>query len=187
MLLSASEVSSVLADCHALLQLPDDQLDPRDKPASGTRHLRELDRRLPLVGDIVQRASLHHLIEQIVGPDHVLQQAEFRCPQSGFGGQKLHTDWLPLDASSHAQVATVIVALVDFTDTNGATRIIPGSHRRPDLQRAAGRLESHPDELVLVGDAGTAFVFSGHLMHAGGTNLSPAERPALQLIYHRST
>lgn len=184
-LLSSVETSSLLADCHQLTGLPADQLDPADKPVAGTRHLRRLDERLAFVTEIVERPDLLDVVHQIIGPDVELQQAEYRCPQPGFGGQQLHTDWLALTDDQPAQVATAIVALVEFSAENGATRIIPGSHRRPDLQRVAGQLRWHPDERRLTGEAGTAFVFSGHVLHAGAKNNSLTERPALQLVWHR--
>jgi len=53
-------------------------------------------------------------------------------------------------------VVTAIVALTDFTQTNGATRIIPGSHCRPDLQRQSGSLKDHPNQILLTGPTGTA-------------------------------
>lgn len=187
LLLSAGEVSSVLADCHALTERAPAELDPRDKPVAGTRHLRKLDARLPLVAEVLERWALRSVVEQIVGPNPALQQAEYRCPQSGFGGQRLHADWLPKLDDEPDQVATAIVALTNFSADNGATRIVPGSHRRPDLQRVAGQLESHRDEVVLTGEAGTAFVFSGHVLHAGGMNNSRAERPALQLVWNRAS
>ena len=81
---------------------------------------------------------------------------------------------------------TAVVALCDFTPDNGATSVIPGSHRRPDLQRRSGSLEYHPDELVLTGPAGTAFVFCGHLLHRGTRNRSTASRPALQVSWGRA-
>ncbi|MGK2947634.1 MAG: phytanoyl-CoA dioxygenase family protein [Acidimicrobiales bacterium] len=62
---------------------------------------------------------------------------------------------------------------------------MPGSHRRGDLQRQAGRLERHPDEIAREGPAGTAFVLSGHVLHAGGLNRSSGPRPALQLVWRR--
>lgn len=81
------------------------------------------------------------------------------------------------------RVATAIVALTEFTEANGSTRVVPGSHRRPDLQRVAGNLDSHPDEISFTGPAGTALIFSGHLLHSGTQNNSTTERPALQLTW----
>ena len=97
----------------------------------------------------------------------------------------LHADDAPKLDDAPSRVATAIVTLVEFTDTNGATRVVPGSHRRPDLQRRSGSLDSHPDEMTLTGPAGTAFVFDGHLLHSGTINRSDADRPALQITWRR--
>jgi len=75
------------------------------------------------------------------------------------------------------QVASVI-ALVDFTADNGATRIIPGSHRWP-LDR-----EPKEEELVVAEmPAGSAVVYLGSTIHAGGPNTSEVRRRAMHLSY----
>jgi ectoine hydroxylase-related dioxygenase (phytanoyl-CoA dioxygenase family) len=62
------------------------------------------------------------------------------------------------------QVASV-VALVDFTAANGATRIVPGSHRW-DYQRQA-----EPDEIAVAEmQAGSAVFYLGSAIHGGGPN-----------------
>ena len=58
-------------------------------------------------------------------------------------------------------------ALTDFTEANGATRIIPGSHladHSPDYG-AALRLASRPRCR-----AGSVLVWHGSLWHGGGAN-----------------
>ncbi len=84
-----------------------------------------------------------------------------------------------------AAVATAIIPLVDMSAANGATTVVPGSHRRPDLQRLSGSLETHDDEVVLAAPAGSAIVFTGHLLHAGRPNRSDAPRPVLQVLWRR--
>ncbi len=44
-------------------------------------------------------------------------------------------------------------------------------------------LGEHPDELVLTGRAGTAFLFCGHLLHRGTRNRSSEPRPAIQVSW----
>jgi ectoine hydroxylase-related dioxygenase (phytanoyl-CoA dioxygenase family) len=62
------------------------------------------------------------------------------------------------------QVASVI-ALVDFTADNGATRVVPGSHRWP-RDRVAAPEELVPAEMA----AGSAIVYLGSTLHGGGAN-----------------
>jgi hypothetical protein len=62
------------------------------------------------------------------------------------------------------QVASVI-ALEDFTAANGATRVVPGSHRWPRVR------EAEPGELVPAEmPAGSAVVYLGSTIHGGGAN-----------------
>ncbi|MEM9515934.1 MAG: phytanoyl-CoA dioxygenase family protein [Actinomycetota bacterium] len=183
--LSSDEVAAVLQCCSGLCALPAAERATGDKPAAGTRHLFALERRCDVVGRLCNDSVVLDVVHQILGPAPRLDQASYRCPQPGYGSQQLHADDAPKLDDGPARVATAIVTLVDFTTTNGATRVVPGSHRRPDLQRQSGSLTSHPDEIALTARAGTAFVFSGHLLHSGTENRASTERPALQLTWRR--
>jgi len=182
--LSEAEVVETIAVCAEFLELPVYQRLARDKPFAGTRHLVELDDRSELISSFLKRAELNALVAAILGPAFRKGVVSYRSPQPSFGGQKLHADGPPKSASEPNSVATAIIALTAFTEDNGSTRLVPGSHLRPDLQRHSGSLDGHPDEVLLTGAAGTAFVFSGHILHSGTTNSSSTERPALQLLWH---
>ncbi len=175
----------ILDSCRALLGEPEDRRRRGDRPHGGTRHLMELDDRVPQVSSLLALPSLVEAVTAIVGPDALADQVSFRSPQPGHGGQSLHADDVPKLDDGPDRVATAIVTLAEFTPTNGATRVVPGSHRRPDLQRMAGSLHTHPDEMLLIGACGDAFVFSGHLLHSGTPNRSASERPALQITWRR--
>jgi len=181
--LSETETSEVAAVCDSFLRLPVAQRWPRDKVAAGTLHLHELAERSDLIDELVDRPRLIDVVTTLLGADFERDEIAYRNPQPTFGGQMLHADDPPKLDNSPATVATAIVALCDFTTTNGATRIIPGSHNRPDLQRQSGSLKDHPDQVLLTGAAGTAFVFSGHVMHSGTENNSSQPRPALHLVW----
>ena len=184
-LVSPGEVDAILAACAALLDEPAELRRRGDRPAGGTRHLMELDDRIPAVDLLLGRPALVDAVTAIVGTGVHLDQVSFRSPQPGHGGQSLHADDVPKLDDGPDRVATAIVALTDFTTANGATRVVPGSHRRPDLQRAAGSLDAHQAETLLTGMRGDAFVFSGHLLHGGTTNTSRSDRPALQITWRR--
>jgi ectoine hydroxylase-related dioxygenase (phytanoyl-CoA dioxygenase family) len=84
--------------------------------------------------------------------------------------QLLHRDqdvWIHLPRPHPEIQLASVLALVDFTADNGATRIIPGSHRWEDDQ------EVNEDELVAAEmSAGSAVVYLGSTVHAGGANIT---------------
>lgn len=82
------------------------------------------------------------------------------------------------------QLATVI-ALVDFTAENGATRIAPGSHRWAD-RHAPMEHQRHPtpNEIAIAEmPAGSAVVYTGGVIHGGGANSTFSPRRAVHLSY----
>ncbi|MEU7041712.1 phytanoyl-CoA dioxygenase family protein [Streptomyces varsoviensis] len=77
------------------------------------------------------------------------------------------------------QVASVL-ALRDFTAGNGATLVVPGSHRWPDRARTATDAELVPAEM----SAGSAVIYLGSTLHAGGANSTTDQwRRGMQVSY----
>ena len=73
--------------------------------------------------------------------------------------------------------------LDDFTEENGATRVVPGSHLwdgQPEQRKV------YPGEVQATGTAGTVVVFDSRLFHAGGANRSAAPRRGLTVFFCRS-
>lgn len=170
-------------ECASALAEVDDDLRVGDKRVSGTQRLVELIDRMPTIATVVDHPDLLAAVCWFLGEDARLGGVTFRNPRPGFGEQRLHADDLPLETPGAWRVATAIVALCDFSEDNSATAVVPGSHRRPDLQRRPDRLTGSAAEVVLTGPAGTAFVFSGHLLHRGTRNRSSQPRPALQAVW----
>jgi ectoine hydroxylase-related dioxygenase (phytanoyl-CoA dioxygenase family) len=85
------------------------------------------------------------------------------------------------------QLASVI-AFVDFTRDNGATRVVPGSHRWPDRQlspaeQIAGTAPA-PEQIAYAEmPAGSAVVYTGGTIHAGGANVTDVPRRGAHLSY----
>jgi ectoine hydroxylase-related dioxygenase (phytanoyl-CoA dioxygenase family) len=82
--------------------------------------------------------------------------------------QLIHRDelvWIHLPRPHPEVQLASVIALVDFTADNGATRVAPGSHRWP-----ADRIAT-PDDLVAAEmAAGSAVVYLGSTLHGGGAN-----------------
>ena len=139
---------------------------------------------MPAVSAVLDHPRVLALVSSVIGDAPVAGDASFRCPRPGYGAQKLHADAVPLTKADGPWLGvTGIAALCDFTESNGATGLIPGSHRRPDLQRLSGSLDNHEREIVLTGAIGTVFVFNKHVLHRGRLNRSDAPRPALQILW----
>lgn len=82
------------------------------------------------------------------------------------------------------QLATVI-ALVDCTAENGATRIVPGSHRWPDRHLPMDQQSMPTPDQIAVAEmpAGSAVIYTGGVIHGGGANTTVQPRRAVHLSY----
>ena len=99
----------------------------------------------------------------------------------GQGSQPLHRDrgaWgAYLPRSIEPQVNT-IWALTDFTEANGATRVVPGSNHWPEEQRA------EPGEIAqAVMPKGSVLFYTGSVIHGGGENRADDVRIGLNVDY----
>lgn len=63
----------------------------------------------------------------------------------------------------------LLVALTDFSEANGATRVRPGSHLADDFNDWGQAEDTIPAEMK----AGDAMYFSGKVIHGGGANRTP--------------
>jgi ectoine hydroxylase-related dioxygenase (phytanoyl-CoA dioxygenase family) len=185
-LLTAGEAEVLARQCAELLTTVDAERQG-DKRVGGTRRACDVLHRVRDAGALFDAPEITAAVASLLGPDTAwpVRDVAFRCPQPGFGNQALHADEMAIEHAGECWAVTAIVALCDFAPDNGATAVVPGSHHRPDLQRRAGRLDLGRDEVTLCGKAGTAFVFSAHLLHRGTLNRSDHPRPALQAQWGR--
>jgi ectoine hydroxylase-related dioxygenase (phytanoyl-CoA dioxygenase family) len=86
-------------------------------------------------------------------------------------------DFFPFPPGYEVQCNT-IWAMTDFTEANGATRIVPGSHRAED-RREFSHEETEPAEMP----AGSVLFYTGSLYHGAGANRSDGTRYGLNITY----
>jgi ectoine hydroxylase-related dioxygenase (phytanoyl-CoA dioxygenase family) len=105
-----------------------------------------------------------------------------RNPLPGYGQQGLHADWMV--RTPPPALVTCIFMLDDFTPQNGATRVVPGSHRLGGAipKSLAQPHAHHPNERLVTGTAGSVLLFNGYLWHSGTQNRSTGPRRAAQMI-----
>jgi ectoine hydroxylase-related dioxygenase (phytanoyl-CoA dioxygenase family) len=100
--------------------------------------------------------------------------------QPGQPRQPLHRDrlaWGGFLKGVEPQLNT-IWAMTDFTEENGATRVVPGSPAWPDDRRA------EPHEIGFAEmKRGSVLVYSGSVIHAGGENRSDGDRTGINITY----
>jgi ectoine hydroxylase-related dioxygenase (phytanoyl-CoA dioxygenase family) len=104
---------------------------------------------------------------------------------AGPGGEPmfLHADqgYVPAPFPPRPLVANCGWLLDDFTEENGGTRVVPGSHR---LGRGPAAEEATDTDTVAVeGPAGSAFMFDGRLWHGTGANRTEGQRRHVILNY----
>jgi ectoine hydroxylase-related dioxygenase (phytanoyl-CoA dioxygenase family) len=95
----------------------------------------------------------------------------------GNDAQMLHRDlenWYPfvqLGKNGPEAILNFLIAFTDFTEENGATRVIPGSNHWDDFEDRG----TPEDTVPAVMNAGDALFFSGKVVHGGGANKTANE------------
>jgi ectoine hydroxylase-related dioxygenase (phytanoyl-CoA dioxygenase family) len=153
---------------------------------AGTDRLADLVNKDPVFDVCFTDPRLLACIAHVLG-EFKLSSLNFRAALPGHGLQGLHTEGKPVTDPAGFQVCNSVWLLDEFTADNGATRVVPGSHRSG---RAPGEAMSdvraaHPEEVLLLAPAGTVMVFNSHLWHGGTVNRSTAPRRALHSYFTR--
>ena len=106
--------------------------------------------------------------------DYLLNTGQLIQIGPGETSQELHRDetaWEEVPSPTPQLEIEAMFALTDFTADNGATQVVPGSHRWP-REREANAEEIARAEMK----AGSALVYLGSAIHGGGANITTHEQ-----------
>lgn len=131
----------------------------------------------PLLMRVCDRFLLPACSSYQLNLGHLIVRGPGAQPQWLHRDQSAWTHHLP---APHPEVlVSSMTALVDFTRANGATMIVPGSHRWP-----AGREATDADLAYADMPAGSTVIYLGSVLHAAGHNSTPDTwRLGLHLSY----
>jgi ectoine hydroxylase-related dioxygenase (phytanoyl-CoA dioxygenase family) len=128
---------------------------------------------LAVVDATVSPTAILHLQNGFILPSSQNLEARGRF-QSTY-----HRDF-PRVLGGYLASMNVFFAIDDFTETNGATWVIPGTHHRDATQA------DHAQGVCLACPAGSMIVFDSTLWHAAGRNVSGQDRLAINHQFTRS-
>ncbi len=165
-----------------------------DQAGSEFKQEPDTDRLANLVnyGEVFERAiaepKLLACVRQVLGAEFKLSSLNARSARPNTTWvQPLHCDTGALPDELGNTVCNVIWMLDDFTEENGATRFVPGTHLAGKLPQdvLSDPAAAHPDEKLVLGKAGTVVVMNTHIWHGGTANRTDKPRLALHSFYCR--
>jgi ectoine hydroxylase-related dioxygenase (phytanoyl-CoA dioxygenase family) len=136
----------------------------------------------PSIARLIEHPTVLELVDRLMPPNCLLSSALAINVHPGETAQRFHIDDAP--GGGHLQMPrdhlgiSTIWALDEFTETNGATEVVPGSHRWP-----ADRAPRDDEIEKVLMPAGSVVVFKGNLRHRGGANRSDQTRLAVTPQY----
>jgi ectoine hydroxylase-related dioxygenase (phytanoyl-CoA dioxygenase family) len=126
-------------------------------------------------------SSVLPIVERLLDDELLLSSLSAICLGPDQEAQVLHADtnMIPLPRPHLPITVNCMWALSDFTEANGATRIVPGSHKF-DHDPVYGQ---HYDTECAEMKAGSVLVFNSTLWHGGGQNLTDQRRDGIANYY----
>lgn len=132
----------------------------------------------PQVQAVCRLPRLLATVGRLIGSRYFLAQVEGREPLPGGGYQGLHRD---LSESRPGDTVNALAFFDDYGPDNGATRIVPGSHR--PAPGAAVDFSDESGAVQLSGRAGDILVFDADLVHGGSFHPGQGRRRSILIGY----
>jgi len=136
-------------------------------------------------GPLYERIPVHPnvlpVVEAVLDPGLLVSSLSSIAIGPGESAQPIHADdqLIPLPKPHPPIICNTMWAITDFTEANGATRLVPGSHR---ADHSPDPLQ-HYDTVPAVMSKGSVLVWVGSLWHGGGANRTDRRRVGIAMNY----
>jgi ectoine hydroxylase-related dioxygenase (phytanoyl-CoA dioxygenase family) len=161
----------------------DHEIVPAQNDFEGTHTVRLYN--LLAQAPVYQRVPVHPailpVVEGVLDKGCLISTVSSIAIDPGETEQMIHSDdqVIALQRPHPPVVCNSMWALTDFTEENGATRVVPGSHKLDSYPVPMQEYESIPAEM----SKGSVLVWNGALWHGGGANRSDQRRVGLAMNY----
>jgi ectoine hydroxylase-related dioxygenase (phytanoyl-CoA dioxygenase family) len=158
-------------------------ITPSDNGFEGTKTVRIYN--LLALGKVYEAVPVHAnvlpLVERVLDAGCLVSSLSSISIDAGETAQPIHADdqLIPLTKPHVPTVCNTMWALTDFTEANGATRVIPGSHLRDHDPDFGAPYDSVAAEMP----KGSVLVWHGSLWHGGGANSTDERRVGIAMNY----
>jgi len=136
-------------------------------------------------GPLYERIPVHPavlpIVERVLDAGCLISSLSSISIDPGETAQPIHADdqLLPLPKPHVPIVCNTMWALTDFTEANGATRVVLGSHTRDHSPEYGRHYDSVPVEMP----RGSVLVWNGSMWHGGGANDTARRRVGIAMNY----
>ena len=159
------------------------EVRPADNSFEGANTLRIYN--LLAHSEVWQRVPLHEsvlpVVEGVLDPGCLISSLSSVNIGPGETAQPIHADdmLIPIPKPHPPTVCNSMWALTDFTEPNGATRIIPGTHLFDHSPDYGTPYDSIAAEMA----QGSVLIWHGSLWHGGGANQTGERRVGIAMNY----
>lgn len=180
-LVSSPVIDQILADMKPYTDVA--PFSENEWFGNGSQRVGNLIARSPTGRDLVMNPLVLGVVKNVLSHSSAVQLSatEMISLKSGAPAQYIHQDELAFDQfpfpDDYIVSCNTLWAMTDFSEENGATRVVPGSHALP---RAEYTIEDTvPAEMA----RGSVLIFTSKLWHGGGSNQSKDIRRAQAINY----
>lgn len=162
------------------------KLDYIDNPNDTTnRRVANILSRDPLFEDLASHPVAVQVVKELLGWPALLNNMSANILGPGGGESVLHADQMavPEPWPAQPQGVNIFWCIDDFTDANGGTRVVPGSHK---LNRPPRPEEAQAETVAVEAPAGSIIMIESRTWHKTGFNRTASQsRGAIFTWYMR--